>query len=138
MADPARIENRVSELERTMSAVVENLVRAPLYQRSWEELVRARALANLSEYDLEACICVQAEGAFDGIDDPRLGVAEGAAAEKGQEDPAVTGTGGLQNGGGECCLVGAFEDEAAAASAAFRPVFETCRALRCRSSLAML
>ncbi len=56
MADPARIEERLADLGRRLGSVVESLVRAPRYQRSWQELVNARALSTMSTYDLEACI----------------------------------------------------------------------------------
>ena len=56
MRDPAVIEERVAGLGKRLGAVLEELVGAPRYQRSWDELAGARTLAFLSEYDLQACV----------------------------------------------------------------------------------
>jgi hypothetical protein len=56
MQDPTRIEERVGGLGRRLATVVEQLVRAPRYQRSWAELALTPGLATLSPYELEACV----------------------------------------------------------------------------------
>jgi hypothetical protein len=56
MKDPAVVEERVSELGRRLGSVVEDLLSAPRYQKSWTELANARALAYMTAYDLEACL----------------------------------------------------------------------------------
>ncbi len=56
MSDPARIEERVSGLGKRLGAVIECLMGAPRFQRSWNELSGAPALAGLSPYELEAAI----------------------------------------------------------------------------------
>jgi hypothetical protein len=56
MADPVRVEERVTALGRRLSSVVDALAGAPRYQQSWTELASAPALAALSPYELEACV----------------------------------------------------------------------------------
>jgi hypothetical protein len=60
MADPARIEERVNALGRRLTSVVDCLVSAARYQRSWAELSASAALAALSPYELEACVAALA------------------------------------------------------------------------------
>lgn len=60
MKDPVLVEDRVSRLGRRLGAVVEDLIAAPRYQKSWSELSRARSLSYLSPYDLEACVAALA------------------------------------------------------------------------------
>ena len=56
MSDSARVEERVGALGRRLGSVVESLVGAPRYQRSWAELARTPTLSALSPYELEACL----------------------------------------------------------------------------------
>jgi len=60
MNDPVVVEERINGLGRRLGAVVEDLMSAPRFQKSWEELAGARALSYLSDYDLEACIATLA------------------------------------------------------------------------------
>ena len=56
MNDPGRVEERVCALGRRLSAVVESLMAAPRYRRTWEELSGSRELEKLSPYELEAAV----------------------------------------------------------------------------------
>jgi len=56
MADSQLVEERISGLGRGMGAVVEHLIGAPNYRKSWEELSRTRALASLKPADLEDAV----------------------------------------------------------------------------------
>ncbi|MSR61878.1 MAG: hypothetical protein EXS08_05480 [Planctomycetes bacterium] len=56
MADPMRVEERVGALGRRLTTVVDCLVGAPRFQRSWSELTLAPGLVGLSPYELEACV----------------------------------------------------------------------------------
>ncbi len=64
MNDPVRVEDRAGRLSRRLGAVLEDLIGAPRFQKSWAELARARALAYLSPYDLEACLAALARRGF--------------------------------------------------------------------------
>lgn len=74
MAEPERITARIAGLGRRLGDVLDSLVRAPRYRRSWAELANVRRLSYMSSYDLEACLVALArhglvvEGA-----DPRFG-----------------------------------------------------------------
>ena len=73
MKDPVVVEERVGALGRRLGAVVEDLLSAPRFFKSREELARARALSYLSEYDLEACIAaLRRNGLLVEGDDPRF------------------------------------------------------------------
>ncbi|MEW6073318.1 MAG: helicase-associated domain-containing protein [Planctomycetota bacterium] len=56
MSDPGLIEERIGSLGRRLGAVIEDLVSAPHYQRSWPDLLGAKPLSYMSNYDLEACV----------------------------------------------------------------------------------
>jgi len=56
MADPARVEERVNALGRRLTSVVDCLVMAPRYQRSWAELSASAGLSAFTPYELEACV----------------------------------------------------------------------------------
>ena len=56
MGDAARVEERVGALGRRLGSVIDSLVGAPRYQRSWAELARTPGLASLSPYELEALL----------------------------------------------------------------------------------
>ncbi len=56
MSDPARAEERVSQLGKRLGAVLESLIGAPRYQRSWGELASSPGLERLSTYELEAAV----------------------------------------------------------------------------------
>jgi hypothetical protein len=56
MVDPARVEERVGALGRRLASVVDSLVAAPRYQKSWAELSASAGLAALTPYELEACV----------------------------------------------------------------------------------
>jgi hypothetical protein len=64
MRDPVRVEERAARLPRRLATVLEDLMVAPRYQKSWSELSRARTLAYLSPYDLEACLAALARRGF--------------------------------------------------------------------------
>ncbi len=56
MGDSARVEERVGALGRRLGSVVDSLIDAPRFQKSWAELARTPGLAALSPYELEACL----------------------------------------------------------------------------------
>ncbi|MEM7309743.1 MAG: helicase-associated domain-containing protein [Planctomycetota bacterium] len=56
MIEPERIAERTSGLGRRMGEVLEALIAAPRYRRTWTELANVKKLAQLSSYDLEACL----------------------------------------------------------------------------------
>ena len=60
MSNAKLVEDRVAGLGRRLGAVIELLLCSPRYERSWAELIGARSLGYLSEYDLEACIAALA------------------------------------------------------------------------------
>jgi hypothetical protein len=64
MRDPVRVEERATHLPRRLATVLEDLIGAPRFQKSWSELARSRALAYLSPYDLEACLAALARRGF--------------------------------------------------------------------------
>jgi hypothetical protein len=71
MRDPVRVEERATRLPRRLSTVLEDLIGAPRFQKSWSELARSRALAYLSPYDLEASLAALARRGFVGEGDDR-------------------------------------------------------------------
>jgi hypothetical protein len=56
MSDPQLVEDRVVGLGRRLGAVIEQLLCSPRFERNWVELLGARSLGYLTEYDLEACL----------------------------------------------------------------------------------
>ncbi len=64
MSEPARVEERVSGLGRRLGAVLEHVMSAPRYARSWSDLSHARSLATMSDYDLEACVAALGRRGF--------------------------------------------------------------------------
>jgi len=60
MSDPGRVEERVAGLGRRLTSVLDGLIGAPRYQRSWDELAGQPPLDALSPYELEACLAALA------------------------------------------------------------------------------
>ncbi|NOT30216.1 MAG: hypothetical protein HOP15_07195, partial [Planctomycetes bacterium] len=56
MGDSARVEERVGALGRRLGSVLESLIGAPRFQKSWAELARTPGLSALSPYELEASL----------------------------------------------------------------------------------
>ena len=56
MAEPDRIVARVAGLGKRLTEVLEALIAAPRYRRTWTELAGVRKLHYLNSYDLEACL----------------------------------------------------------------------------------
>ena len=56
MNEPALVEERIAGLGRRLGTVIEDLISAPHYQKSWPDLLAAKALSYMSNYDLEACV----------------------------------------------------------------------------------
>lgn len=88
----------------------------------------------------EAVVAVNLKCSFDGVDDPFFAVSKDASAEQGEIDDVVAGSGRVEDGGGQRCLVGRIENQLGEVGPLVGrlPAVRNgqCRAIRLRDSVA--